>query len=117
MKNLYINPMTNDIEMDSNKSFKMVEGDDELIQAVSITFKTAKGSWFLNPEHGFDRSVVQTKQYNETAVTDELFETALQNERVDHVNDITFDYDKASRKLSVDFKFTKVNGETVEGGI
>lgn len=117
MKNLYINPATNDIEMDAQNNFKMVDGDDELVQSVSVAFKTAKGSWFLNPEHGFNRAVVQTKVYNETIVTDELYETALQDDRVNHVNDITYDYDKQNRKLSVDFNFTKQNGETVEGGV
>ncbi|WP_369355616.1 DUF2634 domain-containing protein [Lysinibacillus capsici] len=119
MKNLYVNPATNDIELDGQNSFKMVEGDDELVQAVGITFKTAKGSWFLNPKgHGFDRTTVQAKQYDESLVTNALFEAALQDERVENIQDITFDYDKANRKLSVDFKFTKRGtGEIIEGRV
>ena len=95
----------------------MIEGDDELVQSVSVAFKTAKASWFLNDQHGFNRAVVQSKVYNETIVTDELYETALQDDRVNQVNDIAFDYDKQNRKLSVNFSFTKQNGETVEGGV
>lgn len=119
MKNLYINPATNDIELDGQNSFKMVEGDDELVQAVAVTFKTAKGSWFLNPKgHGFDRTTVQSKQYDESLVTNALFEAALQDERVENIQDITFDYDKEIRKLSVDFKFTKRGtGEILEGRV
>lgn len=118
MKNLYINPANNDLELDGQNAFKMVQGDDELVQAVSETFKTAKGSWFLNPGHGFDRTTVQAKQYDETLVTNALFEAALQDERVENIQDITFDYEKATRKLAVDFKFTKKGtGETVEGRV
>ena len=39
MKNLYINPATNDIELDGQNSFKMVEGDDEIVQAVAVILK------------------------------------------------------------------------------
>jgi hypothetical protein len=117
LRNLMINPETNDLDMDSQNAFKLIEGDDELVQAVGIAFKTAKGSWFLNPDHGFDRTTVQTKIYDEAAITDALYETALQDDRVDQVEDIQFDYDKANRNLSVDFNFKKTDGSTVEGGI
>ncbi|HHB1907140.1 TPA: hypothetical protein ACOQ31_004814 [Bacillus cereus] len=119
MKNLYINPANNDLELDGQNSFKMVHDDDELVQAVTVTFKTAKGSWFLNPNgHGFDRTTVQAKQYDEALVTNALFEAALQDDRVENLQDITFDYNKAIRKLSVDFKFTKKEtGETLEGRV
>lgn len=118
MRNLLIDPETNDIAMDDQKSFKMVEGDDELIQSVGVVFKTAKGSWFLNPDnHGFDRTTVQTKVYDEVMVTDALFEAALQEDRIANIEEITFDYDKQKRKLAVDFKFNKADGSTVEGGV
>ncbi|MEK5110996.1 hypothetical protein [Bacillus sp. FSL R5-0677] len=118
MKNLYINPATNDIELDMQNGFKMVEGSDELVQAVAVAFKTAKGSWFLNPKHGFDRTTVQAKEYDESLVTNALFETALQDERVENIQDITFDYKKEHRKLSVDFKFTeKETGAVLEGRV
>jgi hypothetical protein len=117
LRNLYINPATNDLEFDSKNGFKMIEGDDELTQAVGITMKTAKQSWFLNPEHGFNRSVVQAKIYNEADVTDALYDAALQDERVGQVENIKFDYDKASRKLTVDYVIKKADGSEVEGGI
>jgi hypothetical protein len=118
VRSFYLNPETGDIEFDRRKSFVMVEGDDELVQSVGIALKTNKGEWFLNPDdHGFDRTVIQSKKYDEAEVTDALYETIFQDPRVSTVEAVTFDFDKASRKLSVGFTFTKQDGETVEGAI
>lgn len=115
MKSFYINPSTGDLDLDAQNSIRMVEGDDELVQCVGLTIKTNKNEWFLNPDHGFKRSVVQTKKYDEAEVNVELYDAVLQESRVDTIEDVTFVYDKANRRLSVDFKFTKQDGEIVEG--
>lgn len=115
MKSFYIDPNTNDICLDGQNNLKMVEGDDELAQCVGLTFKTNKGEWFLNPEHGFKRSVVQTKNYDQNEVYDELYEAALQEDRVNAIDEVNFDYDQTTRKLKIDFKFKKQDGSLVEG--
>jgi hypothetical protein len=117
VKSFYINPSTGDIEFDGQNSLKMVEGDDELVQSVAIAFKTNKGEWFLNKEHGFDRTVIQGKNFDEIVIQDELYETAYQDDRVNTVEAITFEHNRAERKLKVDFKFTKKDGSIVEGAI
>lgn len=117
MKTLYINPTTGDIELNGQNSFKMIEGDDELVQCVAMRFGANKGEWFLDRDFGLDRSVVQTKNYDEVMVSDALYETALQNERVASVEEITFDLDKENRKLNIDFQFAKEDGEIIGGSI
>lgn len=115
MKSFYINPATGDIELDGQNNIRMVEGDAELAQCVSITLKTNKGEWFINPDHGFDRSIVQVKNYDPVEAQDALYEAVLQEDRVATIEDVVMDYDKANRHLKVDFKFRKENGELVEG--
>lgn len=117
MKSFYINPSTGDLEFDGQNNFKMTQGDEELVQCVSLTLKTNQGEWFLNPEHGFDRSVVQTKKYNEVMVNDAVNEAVLQDDRVRNIDNVTFDYNKAKRHLSVDFSFYKKDGSLIGGGI
>lgn len=117
MKTFYINPATGDIELDGQNKHRMVEGDAELVQSVRETFRTNQGEWFANPEHGFLRSVTQTRHYNEDAVREEIYNTAYQDERVENVDRIDFEYDKARRKLKVDFEFTKEGGGTVRGNV
>lgn len=117
MKTFYIDPSNNDIEFDGQNNIKMVDGNDELVQCVALTLKTNKNEWFLNPEHGFDRAVVQTKHYNEVMVNDALNEAVLQEDRARNIDEVAFDYDKATRHLKVDFKFYKKDGSLVEGGV
>jgi hypothetical protein len=117
LKSFYINPATNDLEFDGQNNIKMVDGDDELLQSVRMTIATNLNEWFLNPEFGFDRSVLQVKILEEDRVIDELYAAILQDERIASVEDITFDFDRVNRHLKIDFKFTKKDGQTVEGVI
>lgn len=116
MKSFYLNPLTNDVELDGSNNLRMVEGDDELIQSVWMVVSTNLEEWFLNIDHGFKRKIVLGKNVNFEAVTEELYAAILQDERVSSVEDIQFDYDAATRKLRIDFAFSKQNGEIVKGG-
>lgn len=95
----------------------MVEDDDELAQCVALTLKTNKGEYLLNPDHGFDRTTVQVKNYDQTVVTDAISAAILENGRVDKIESIDFNFDAASRNLSVDFAFVKPDGTTVGGSV
>lgn len=117
MRSFYINPATNDLDFDGSNNIKMVDGDDELIQSIKLIISTNVGEWFLNPEHGFDRSILQSKKVDESQATDALYAAVLQDERVATVDNIEFDFDRVNRKLDIKFTFTKKDGETVEGGV
>lgn len=117
MRSFLIDPSTNDIVMDGQNNFKMVEGDDELVQCVRLTIQANKEEWFLNPDHGFRRSVVQAKKYDPAEVNVELYDAVLQEDRVDSVEDVTFDYNKTSRHLDVDFNFKKPDGSVIVGRV
>lgn len=115
MRSFYIDPSTGDIAMDGQNNMRMVEDDDELVQCIGLTVKTNKKEWFLNPDHGFNRSVVQRKRFDQAEVNVELYDAVLQEDRVDTIEDVAFDYDKINRHLKVDFSFKKQSGETVRG--
>lgn len=115
MRSFFINPTTGDLDLDGQNNIRMIEGDDELVQCVMIAMRTNKGEWFLNPDHGFNRSVVQTKRYDEAMVSDEVYEAVLQEDRIVTIDELKFDYDRQTRQLKVDFKFSKEDGEMVEG--
>lgn len=115
MKSFYLNPATGDVELDGQNDFRMVEGDAELVQCVAMALQTNKGEWFLNPDHGFERAIVQVKNYDLAEAQDAVFEAVTQEPRVSSIEDAAFEYDKAARHLRVGFKFRKEDGELVEG--
>lgn len=115
MRTFYINPATNDLELDGSNNFKMVEGDEEILQSVRLTIQTNINEWFLNPDFGFDRYMIQGKKIDEDLATDAIYEAILQDDRIEIVDDLTFNFDHSTRKLKIEFKFTKVDGDTLEG--
>lgn len=116
MKSFYINPATNDLELDGHNEIKTVEGDEELLQSVRIILTTNLKEWFLNPQHGFDRFAVLGKRVERDRVFDALYQAILQDERINRINDVKMDIDREKRKIKVDFSFTKKeDGETIEG--
>ena len=117
MKSIYINPATNDIDFDGSNNLKMIDGDDEIIQCVKMIIKTNLGEWFLNPDHGFRRAVVQGKHVDYNEAIEELYAAVLQEPRVAAVEDMQFRYDAAIRELTIDFAFRKHSGEVLTGRV
>lgn len=117
MISFYINPSTGDIELDGQNDIRMVRGDAELVQCVSVALKTNKGEWFLNPDHGFERDIIQGKKYNAAEAEDAISEAVLQEPRVSSMRDVSFKFDASERRLEASFKFLKENGDLVEGAI
>lgn len=115
MKTFYIDPITNDIVLDGSNSFKMVEGDEELIQRVILTITTNLGEWFLNVGYGFRRSVAQGKRRNLDEITEELYAAILQVNGVEIVEDVQINFKQKERTLSVDFTFRKSTGDLLRG--
>jgi len=107
MKSFYLNPETNDIELDGSNEIKMVDGDDELVQSVRLIITTNLGEWFLNPEYGFDRFAVLGKGVEHDIIVDSLYQAILQEKRVQRVENVTIDVDNKNRKLLIEFTFTK----------
>jgi hypothetical protein len=115
MKSLKV--VNGDLQFDGQNNLIMVDGDDELIQAVTEIIIVNAGEWFLNPLHGYDRFEVLGQKFDRDRAIDSLYAAVLQEPRVDRVENIELDFDRSGRHLDIKFEFAKANGEIVEGGV
>lgn len=95
----------------------MVEGVDELRQTVYIGMQTNQGEWFLNPEVGIRHSVFFGKKPNDEEMRAEIIRGAMQDERIQTVEDIQIERDMKNRKLTVTFRATTAGGESIDGEV
>lgn len=93
-----------------NGDVVMVEGDEELAQSLRTIFQTRKEEWFLNENHGLDRSPFLTKKFDESLATDAIAEATAQEERIQQVENISFKK-REGRSLTVDATFIKNDGQ------
>lgn len=94
-----------------------VEGSDELRQSVYIGLQTNRGEWFLNPEIGIRHAAFVGKNPNEEEMRAEIIRGAMQDERIQSVEDIRIDRDSQKRKLTATFRAVSASGESVEGEV
>ena len=113
MKTFYINQETGDFELDSQNRFKMVEGDDAILQGIWMNLTTNLGEYFLNREKGLDRYAILGEKYNEERTIQLVTDSILQHDLVEMVEDITIE--KVGRKLNVKFVARKVDDSVLEG--
>ena len=95
----------------------MVEGVGELRQTVYIGMQTNRGEWFLNPEIGIRHASFVGKKPNDEEMRAEIIRGAMQDERIQSVEDIRIDRDSQKRKLTATFRAVSASGESVEGEV
>lgn len=107
-----LSPQGDVVIKDNNLS--MLEGNEIYIQAFRQLLQTRLGEYFLNSDEGMDFDVfLGRKEFNEDEMTQALYDVASQlNEFVKFAR-IDFDFDKASRKLTIYFEalFSEFNYE------
>lgn len=103
-----------DIQFDENGELIMVEGDEELIQCCTIALGTNTGEWFLNPEMGIDFKSFLGKNVNEEIMRGELARGLLQEDRIESLDDATFEINRTARTMTVYFTATGTNGEKIQ---
>ncbi len=104
-----------DFSFDAGRNMQMVEGDDELLQAVRLTMTTNLGEWFLNEGFGFAIFDVLGERFDEQRTTDAVYACLGQmDDRVDSVEDVYIEFDRPARTVYITYVFTKVDdGETL----
>lgn len=95
-----------------NGDVVMVEGDEELAQSLQSVFQTRKGEWFLNENHGLDRSPFLVKNFDEALATDAIAEATTQEERIQRIENVSFK--REGRSLTVDATFIKEDGQPLQ---
>lgn len=92
---------TGDIVLDSQMDFDIVEGDEEIEQALSNILKTNLGEWFLNIEFGIDIFSILGQQVNNEDIELIISEGLYQDTRVQRIENIQTSYDQITRVLSI----------------
>lgn len=103
---------TGDIEFLSGQ-LQLVSGQNEIAQSCRIILGINKGEWFLNPELGIDHSKFLGKGVSEDEMRDEIMSGLLQEPRVQTVESIDIDIDRANRRLVVSFVATAKDGQVI----
>lgn len=115
MKDLRLDPVTNDLEI-SNFSFGLTtDFIDSLMQRLRIKFKFFLGEWYLNITKGvpyFDKILVKNPDLAEIAAIYKVL--ILSDEDVKELTEFTVDFDQALRKYKLDFKILSTNGDEIE---
>ncbi|MFB7260361.1 MULTISPECIES: contractile injection system sheath initiator [Bacillati] len=93
---------------------EMVEGDEELKQALEMILKIRLGEFFLEENVGLDRTHLLTKQFDEELAHYDIVEALMQEERIEEISEITFSLDKTKRLLTVSVTVKKIDGTTIE---
>jgi phage baseplate assembly protein W len=106
-----------DLVFDNQNNISMVSDDDELLQCIEEILKTNTGEWFLDDSVGFARFELLGSKFNEDTAIDLLTEAILQETRIDSLENLTLDFDRKTRKLSVTFEIIKATGESLIGEV
>ncbi|MBK5244284.1 MAG: DUF2634 domain-containing protein [Eubacteriaceae bacterium] len=107
----------NDLVFDNQGDLMMVEGDQEQIQGVERLLTANVNEFFLEITHGFDYSLLKTKQPDSNLIRLGLIDAITQDTKVDNISNLIINLDNATRKLTVNFKILLVSGNTVESEV
>lgn len=95
----------------------VLEGADELRQTLHIGMQTNQGEWFLNPEIGIRHAAFVGKAPNDEEMRAEIIRGAMQDERIQSVEDIRFERDTRRRKFTATFRAVAASGESIDGEV
>jgi len=118
-KDIYINPLTHDIDL-TNKSMRLTNSIPESSrQQVDINLKTFKGEWFANILAGIPYLANDTNPIQLLGVTDKAFfdtiikSNILARENVKEIKDYTSVLDKNKREIVIDFVAVTLTDEEI----
>lgn len=95
----------------------LVEGADEIRQAVEHLLRIGLGEWFLNETIGLDEKPFFRKDYNQREMVAEVTRTIQEEPRVKEVLNVSIDIDKRSRIATVRFTANIEGGGVINGEV
>ncbi len=113
MKTLLLND-TGDLEFDGQNNLRTVEGPDEKLQSVRLLLGTNTGEWFLNLLHGLSYFELLGQKPSEELIRAAFLEAFEQEPRIEEVLELSFEFDRAQRHITVYFR-VRMDGEEIEG--
>lgn len=114
MKNLYLDPSTNDISLNGYQLRITTDVSEYVSQKLINVLRTFSGEWFLNNEIGipyFDRVLIKKADLNDV---NSIFIAAI-NSIPEIKKILSFEtlFDTTTRTYSVDFSVQITNGEII----
>lgn len=117
MENLRSFKIENDDIVIKNGNLKMIDGDLEVCQCVERAITTRLGEFFLNLEHGMDYTELETKAPDIDLIKFAVIESALQEERLKNISEISVNFDRQKRKAEIKFIGILDNDEEIAGSV
>jgi hypothetical protein len=119
IKNLYLDPQTNDLVVDENTyNLRVTEGDEYLSQKIQNTLQFFFAEWFLDRSLGIPYFEDILKKNPDLKLVKNLLLNAVAGvSGVDKVLSFETDFDRGAREYTVDFEVLSSSGEVVEGQI
>jgi len=112
MKALELHHGTKDLSFDGHRDLRMVDGLDEIAQALRLRLQTRRGEWFLNTEFGLDYGVILGQKAPDLfRVRSEVARTILEEPRVQEIETLSLQFDERERHLTVDFEVRVENAD------
>ena len=111
-----------DIALDSdgdllieNNSLVLVKGDDAIVQHLTIRFRFFLGEWFLDTRLGipYFREIL-IKNPDLSRVRGIFRQVVLTTPGIESLVEFGLDFESAIRKLTVNFRARKTDGEVLE---
>ena len=93
----------------------MIDGNELIRQKVQAVIGTNKGEWFLNVDEGIDFNNLLGKKKSDEIIRNEIIQGLQQVDSSFVLESFDSDFDKKSRKLTVNFKAKNSDGEIVSG--
>lgn len=97
-----------------NGDFVLIDGGEEEAQCIERVLTTNRGEWFLNLLHGLDYTHIFTKPLDEDRARLSIVEAIHQEPRVESVEEIEFQFDRAKRHMTVYVQVKMRGGNTIE---
>ncbi len=93
----------------------LLEGGEAIRQDVQIRLRFFRGEWFLDTRIGVPYYEEILGQKPRLTLIKGIFRQAiLSSPGIESISDLTLDFDRASRLLTVDFSADTITGETLD---
>lgn len=96
---------------------ELVDGDEQLIQNYKHLLRTRVGEWLFNENHGFRRSVIETKLPNRKQIIQAMHDCLYQEPRTAEVLHVDYEFNRIKRHLTIDFRARTTTGSIVGGEV
>ncbi|WP_346235739.1 DUF2634 domain-containing protein [Lysinibacillus telephonicus] len=95
-----------------NGDFVLIEGPEEIAQCIAISFGTNLKEWFLNEEEGLDFTKILEKSTDDEARA-EVLRVLSKEDRIATIDSLEIVNDYKSRKRTIKYTVTLVDGTTL----